>query len=366
MGSGTYEAHIPPPVPIHGLASINHGLVCPDTKHVFPDGGSSGGGTSVVLTGSGFTGATQVSFGSTPAMSFKVLQDDAIEAVSPSGNGTVPITVTSAGGGAISAGSFSYFGITNIDTTSGPAEGGTTVAIHGYGFDDVKNVAFGVIPATSFKVVSPTEVDALAPPGVGTVDVQVVNDAALSDAVSTDYFRYSGGPPALSGLIEGTGPDAPLSFAARLTGAIESPGGSAGLPGDGQRFERGALCAAFVGLSISGLGVLGWGGVAVGVATGIAPIAVAGAIFAVADTLICLSALDGEDGSLKIDPSGTVVDTHGKPIEGAIATLFEQQLATEPFTAVEPSSGAVEPAENPETTGSCWQFNRPTARPRYL
>ena len=182
--------------------------------------------------------------------------------------------------------------------------------------------------------------------------MQVVNDAALSDAVSTDYFRYSGGPPALSGLIEGTGPDAPLSFAARPTGAIESPGGSAGLPGDGQRFERGALCAAFVGLSISGLGVLGWGGVAVGVATGIAPIAVAGAIFAVADTLICLSALDGEDGSLKIDPSGTVVDTHGKPIEGAIATLFEQQLATEPFTAVEPSSGAVEPAENPETTGS--------------
>ena len=126
-------------------------LACPDTKHVFPDGGSSGGGTSVVLTGSGFTGATQVSFGSTPAMSFKVLQYDAIEAVSPSGNGTVPITVTSAGGGAISAGSFSYFGITNIDTTSGPAEGGTTVAIHGYGFDDVKNVAFGVIPEPRSK-----------------------------------------------------------------------------------------------------------------------------------------------------------------------------------------------------------------------
>jgi hypothetical protein len=48
----------------------------------------------VVLTGSGFTGVTAVSFGETAATTFTVNGEDRITATAPAGAGTVPITVT--------------------------------------------------------------------------------------------------------------------------------------------------------------------------------------------------------------------------------------------------------------------------------
>lgn len=62
-------------------------------------GGPVDGGTTVVLTGTGFTGATGVSFGSAPAASFTVSSDSQITAVSPPhAAGQVNVTVTAPGG----------------------------------------------------------------------------------------------------------------------------------------------------------------------------------------------------------------------------------------------------------------------------
>jgi Ca2+-binding RTX toxin-like protein len=62
-------------------------------------GGPVDGGTSVVLTGVGFTGATSVRFGSTPAASFKVDSPTQITAVSPAhAAGKVNVTVTTPAG----------------------------------------------------------------------------------------------------------------------------------------------------------------------------------------------------------------------------------------------------------------------------
>jgi hypothetical protein len=52
----------------------------------------------VIITGTGFTGATGVSFGGTAASSFTVDSDTQITAVSPAGTGTGDITVTTAAG----------------------------------------------------------------------------------------------------------------------------------------------------------------------------------------------------------------------------------------------------------------------------
>ncbi|EQD42173.1 Cell surface receptor IPT/TIG domain protein, partial [mine drainage metagenome] len=78
---------------------------------ISPAAGSTGGGTSVTITGTGFTGATAVAFGGTQAASFKVVSDTDITAVSPAGiSGLVDVEVTTPSGtsAAVAADQFSY------------------------------------------------------------------------------------------------------------------------------------------------------------------------------------------------------------------------------------------------------------------
>jgi hypothetical protein len=72
--------------------------VAPTVSGVSPSSGPAGGGTSVTLTGAGFSGATAVRFGSAAAGSFTVNSDTQITATSPAGSGTVDVTVTTPGG----------------------------------------------------------------------------------------------------------------------------------------------------------------------------------------------------------------------------------------------------------------------------
>ncbi len=59
-----------------------------------PTTGPTAGGTLVTITGTGFTGATAVDFGTTPATNLTVVNDTTITADSPAGTGTVDVTVT--------------------------------------------------------------------------------------------------------------------------------------------------------------------------------------------------------------------------------------------------------------------------------
>ena len=66
------------------LTGITPPTGSPSVSSVSPDYGSQAGGSQVVIDGSGFTGATSVSFGSTPATSFSVISDSEIKATAPS------------------------------------------------------------------------------------------------------------------------------------------------------------------------------------------------------------------------------------------------------------------------------------------
>jgi IPT/TIG domain-containing protein/subtilase family protein len=81
-------------------------------RSVDADEGPATGGTTVTITGSGFTGATEVRFGSSNASSFAVESEDAITAVSPPGEGIVDVTVITPEGTSpsIAADHFSYAG----------------------------------------------------------------------------------------------------------------------------------------------------------------------------------------------------------------------------------------------------------------
>lgn len=94
----------PPAAPLGTVTipTINETITVTDTVSAKPGPIVTGasarmlttGGSAVTITGAGFTGATGVNFGNTPAISFDVNADTVITATSPAGTGTVDVTVT--------------------------------------------------------------------------------------------------------------------------------------------------------------------------------------------------------------------------------------------------------------------------------
>ena len=122
-----------------------------------PNTGPAAGGTVVTITGTGFTGATAVDFGTTAATDVTVVSDTTITADSPAGTGTVHVTVLTPGGTSATstADQFTYTAtvvaaptVTGISPNSGPAAGGTLVTITGTGFTGATAVDFGTTAAT--------------------------------------------------------------------------------------------------------------------------------------------------------------------------------------------------------------------------
>jgi hypothetical protein len=99
----------------------------PTVSSIAPTSGPAAGGTSVVITGTNFTGATAVKFGATNAASFVVNSAIQITATSPAGSGTVDITVTTPSGTS-STGAGDQFTYTVAVVTKG-----TTLTMMGVG-----------------------------------------------------------------------------------------------------------------------------------------------------------------------------------------------------------------------------------------
>jgi hypothetical protein len=71
----------------------------PIVTAISPTSGPTSGGTTVTVTGSGFTGATNVMFGTQPAANFVIASDTSLIAVTPTGSaGTAQVTVTTPSG----------------------------------------------------------------------------------------------------------------------------------------------------------------------------------------------------------------------------------------------------------------------------
>lgn len=358
-GSGTYVADIPPLAPIHGVATFSQDIVCPSHASVLPSGGPSAGGTGVVLAGSGFTGARSVTFGSAPATRFAVAQDDAITATAPAGTGTVSVTVTPASGPAITVGTYSYMDVSGLNIGSGPASGGTSVTITGQGLTNVQGVLFGLQPASSFSVVSPTQIQAVAPPGVGTVDVQVINGFATTPAVTAVNYSYTGGPPETANIVEGTGVGVQpqMTLAAQTSAACDHPSVA---------ISFSSLCdyahdtiAGWNGMGPFGVLVTTGVSAVVAVLAGVllAPELIPVALGVATITSFLYSLSSALHWNLFIDPSGVVVDTNGNLVSGATVNLLGQGAPGGTFAPVPPASGTIVPATNPQTTDASGVFD---------
>ena len=172
-------------------------VAAPTVAGVNPTGGVTTGGTSVIITGTGFTGATTVDFGSTAATTFTVNSATQITATDAAGSGVVNVTVSVVYGGTSATSTADHFSyvvapaVSSVSPTSGSGVGSTSVVIKGTGFTGATAVDFGSSSATTFTVNSATQITATDPAGVGVVNVTVTVPVGGTSATSSaDHYTY--------------------------------------------------------------------------------------------------------------------------------------------------------------------------------
>ncbi|MEW2443157.1 IPT/TIG domain-containing protein [Micromonospora marina] len=174
-----------------------------------PTSGPTSGGTTVTITGTGFTGAAGVDFDGLPGTGFTVNPaGTAITVVTPPNSGGPAVVELVFPAGRVTAPTFTYIAptITSIVPNTGPTTGGTTVTITGTGLTGATGVNFGDAPGTNLVVdPSGTSLTVVTPPGqVGPVDVTVVVPGA--NATAPNGFTYVAAPPTAASITPNAGP----------------------------------------------------------------------------------------------------------------------------------------------------------------
>ena len=179
--------HRPPPVA--EAAGV------PVVTGISPSSGLPEGGTTVTLTGSGFTGASAVHFGSTSGVNAVVVRDTQLTVISPPGTGVVDVTVTGAGGtsSTAAADSFAYGApvVTGITPADGPPTGGTVVTVSGDNLTGATAVNFGSTLGLNLVMISNTQLTVVSPPGTGVVDLTITGVGGTSSTSAADRFSYA-------------------------------------------------------------------------------------------------------------------------------------------------------------------------------
>lgn len=312
VGSGDYFVILPPQYPFHGPVEITSQISCPTGSDGFlPSSGSTAGGTTVWLLGSGFTGATSVRFGSTAAAGYTVLTDRGIEAVAPPGDGNVPVTVTTPSG-TQTVGDYDY--APNDQGAGGQAALGSPSAV-----DTLAAAVAEINPALVAHFGGGT-LQSLAQGALQGIDLCAAGKAVVEAAIE-DALQAAAGP-----IIDDA--IAAAVFDEEAVSAFTFPP------------------AALIGMAAA------WG------AHSLADHALAALASAAADTALENAGCppgDVEPNAL-VDPSGNVLDTNGNPVSGATVTILRSDAFAGPFTAVDPSSAGIEPDVNPELTGVAGTF----------
>jgi len=198
----------------------------PTVTGVSPSSGSTGGGTSVTISGTNFASGATVSFGSVAATNVTVVNSTTITATTPAGTaGAVTVTVTNSGGpsGSLASG-FTYVAapsVSSVSPNSGPVAGGTPVTITGTNFANGATVTFGSTGATNVTVVNSTTITATTPAAsVGAVTVTVTVGGQSGGL--TSGFTYVG-QPTVTAVSPSTGSTSGGS-SVTITGTNFAPG----------------------------------------------------------------------------------------------------------------------------------------------
>ncbi|MFG2627007.1 IPT/TIG domain-containing protein [Streptomyces sp. NPDC048473] len=172
---------------------------------ISPNQGSTGGGTAVTVTGTNLAGTTAVLFGTKPATAVTNVSPTQVTAVSPSGSGTVGVSVVTSGGTSNPI-PFFYVGApfkSGLSVSSGATAGGNTVVISGNGLSTATGVAFGANTATP-TVLSDSQISVVVPAGAaaGPVGVSVTTAGGTNNGLSYTYID----DPTITVITPASGP----------------------------------------------------------------------------------------------------------------------------------------------------------------
>ena len=168
--------------------------------------------TRVDLAGSGFQGATKVTFGGVEASVFAIPSGGLLYAAVPSGAGTGPIEVTTPLGVVASPGSFEVdpgpptLQVASILPATGPV--GTPVTLRGAGLFAVTSVTFGGVPATLAPPLDDSERVVTVPPGARTGPITVTLPDGTSVSSPRVFWVHGSAlpPPVLKAFDPKSGP----------------------------------------------------------------------------------------------------------------------------------------------------------------
>lgn len=370
-GNGAVAVTVTTPAGTIGSATLGQYTYL-TVSSVSPSKGSPSSGADVTITGSGFKDVQAVYFGDTTATDVKVLSDTEISASAPAGTGSVPVTVLTVDGG-----------------ESSPADASFTYAT----------------PAANAASKQLTR------PGHTEIEVRSEGPTAhMLTLLAQEMVASPSGPPSYASPASSPGYASPASGA--LLGALKQVGDGADVVKESQEVLEHAANECIFGngngsFSLGTAVINALRTVANSLATGAAaewvlpalPILVEGlgagavALAAAAPYVLAAAAISyvtyelyehgGETLSqirlvascvsdsmkgliplfenfssffVRIDPSGTVEDTNGNPIDDATVTLLRSDSPLGPFTAVQTGSPVMQPSINPETSHESGNF----------
>jgi hypothetical protein len=312
-------------------------------QSIEPSTGSTAGGTTVTITGTGLANTRSVLFGTAPA-NFTQVSDTELQTVSPPGQGSQHIQVSTLDGGATPL-------TTNDTFTYADAAPPAT--------DSAQHSAQAGHPALVAKV------SAAVPAAAG---------ASLAAEAAEYVYKVLPALDTFGSVVhesEEAAEKAGLSCESNLS-ALKSV---LGIAAAGTAVAIATLVMPTVMTGIVGALILDEASLellepAVEVlVTRVAEWALDQGIDAAVDSAFSNACCPPDPGTaspeeardcqpnLLTDPSGTVQDTNGNPVSGATVTILSSSVQSGPFTAVDPSSPGIQPATNPETTGADGVFH---------
>jgi Fibronectin type III domain/IPT/TIG domain len=175
----------------------------PSVTGISPSAGPVSNDAPIEITGTGFTGATAVDFGSSPATSYTILSGTEITATPPGGSGAVDVTVTNPDGSSSTSSDDQYSydpmpAVTAVEPDAGVPGGHNSVEIEGTSLTGATSVSFGANSTTNITVDNSSVLTVNSvPAGVlgSTVDVTVTTPGGTSLIdPSEDGYTYEETP----------------------------------------------------------------------------------------------------------------------------------------------------------------------------